>query len=293
MNLLNRLEFDTWTPALDPEQARACTHALESGQVAFMPRLAFELRDDERYLLSPRWSDGKAKNISYDPATGLVKHTSAQGADAEAIARMMGRFSKATHDLVLSLFPNYANGIRYGMTSYRPVEAEGRASSLKKDDNLLHVDAFVSRPTGGERILRVFSNINPEGRPREWILGADPFETLAKSFLPRIPAPVPGSAWFMKTVGLTKGYRTPYDHYMLQLHDLGKTDSQYQQNCAKAEVGLPAGASWIVYTDSVSHAVLAGQYLLEQTYYLPVAAMQEPQLSPLRILERLAGRALV
>jgi hypothetical protein len=293
MNLLNRLEYSTWSPTLQPEEARACTHALESGQVAFMPNLPFTLQDDERYLLSPQWSDGKAKNISYDPATGAIKHTSAQGTDIEAIARMMGRFSQSTHDLVLSLFPKYAEGIRLGMTSYRPVEAEGRAASVKKDDNLLHVDAFVSRPTGGERILRVFSNVNPEGRTRDWILGTDPFETLARSFLPRLPKPLPGSAWFMQTVGLTKGYRTAYDHYMLQMHDRGKEDSHYQQNCPKVAVNLPAQATWIVYTDLVSHAVLAGQYLLEQTYYLPVEAMQEPALSPLRVLERLSGSKLV
>lgn len=293
MNIINTLDYADWTPELDAADAAACTQALESGAVAFLPKLAFTLEEDERHLLSPRWSDGKAKNISYDPATGKVKHTSAQGADMETIARMMGRFAQATHGLITTLFPQYTAGIRYGMTSYRPVEAAGRASSQMKDDSLLHVDAFVSRPTGGERILRVFSNINPEGRPREWILGEEPFETLAKSFLPRLPKPLPGSAWLLDTLGLTKGRRSLYDHYMLLLHDKGKEDSHYQQTCPKRNVSLPSGATWAVYTDSVSHAVLSGQYLLEQTYYLPVEAMQEPALSPLRVLERLLGQKLV
>ena len=39
-------------------------------------------------------------------------------------------------------------------------------------------------------------------------------------------------------------------------------------------------------------AEIAGQFVLEQTWYLPVACMAEPSQSPLRILERLAGREL-
>lgn len=292
MTIIKVLDIDNWMPNVNEAEASDFTRALESGQVALMPGLNFDLGEEERYLLSPRWSDGKAKNISYDPNTNKVKHTSAQGADLEAISKMMGRFAQASHTLIGRLFPAYTQAIRFGMTSYRPVEAEGRTSSLKKDDNLLHVDAFVSRPTGGERILRIFSNINPEGRPREWVLGEEPFEKLARDFLPRLPKPFPGSSWLMDKIGITKGHRTVYDHYMLQMHDRGKEDSHYQNTCPKQHVSLPAGATWIVYTDVVSHAVLSGQYLLEQTYYLPVEAMQEPARSPLRIMESLLGTKL-
>ena len=37
----------------------------------------------------------------------------------------------------------------------------------------------------------------------------------------------------------------------------------------------------------------SGQYMLEQTIHLPLAALYEPERSPLAILERLTGRALV
>jgi hypothetical protein len=40
------------------------------------------------------------------------------------------------------------------------------------------------------------------------------------------------------------------------------------------------------------HAALAGQFLLEQTFYLPVAAMQDENCAPLRILEQLYQREL-
>ena len=37
---------------------------------------------------------------------------------------------------------------------------------------------------------------------------------------------------------------------------------------------------------------LRGQFLLEQTFYLPVAAMQDERYAPLRILEELYHRPL-
>ncbi len=292
MDIIKTLDFATWNPALEAEEAVNYTRALESGSVALLPHLNFELADDERYLLSPKWSDGKAKNISYDPQTQLVKHTSATGGDKEAIGRMMGRYADNANKLVVSLFPAYARGIRIGRTSYRPVEADGRASSIRKDDRLLHVDAFAASPVQGERILRIFSNINPEGKPREWTLG-EPFDNLATRFLPKISKPFPGSSWLLKTLGITKGKRTAYDHYMLQLHDQEKLDGNYQQTCPKTAVSLPSGSTWIVLTDLVPHAVKSGQYCLEQTFYLPVEAMQEAALSPLHKLERLLGKKLL
>ena len=59
-----------------------------------------------------------------------------------------------------------------------------------------------------------------------------------------------------------------------------------------ANANLFAGSTWIVQTDSVSHAALSGQSMFEQTFLLPVEGMLDPARSPLRILERLAGRRL-
>jgi hypothetical protein len=42
----------------------------------------------------------------------------------------------------------------------------------------------------------------------------------------------------------------------------------------------------------VLHAALAGHCALEQTFHLPVPAMQHPERSPLRVLEQLVGRTL-
>ena len=79
---------------------------------------------------------------------------------------------------------------------------------------------------------------------------------------------------------------------MLQLHDLGKLDADFQARTPQQEVHLPAGASWIVYTDSVLHAAMAGQHAFEQTFLLPPSGMADPDKAPIRILERLLDRPL-
>jgi len=166
-----------------------------------------------------------------------------------------------------------------------------RASSPRKDDTRLHVDAFPSRPNHGERILRVFANVNPDGKPRVWELG-EPFEAVAERFGPRVPPQWPGSAWLLARLGITRGVRTPYDHVMLNLHDLAKLDEAYQRASPKTRFEFPAGSAWMCFTDRVMHAALSGQHAFEQTFYLPVAAMRDERLAPLRILERQFDRAL-
>ena len=80
---------------------------------------------------------------------------------------------------------------------------------------------------------------------------------------------------------------------MLQLHDRMKADDEYQKLSPQTAVDFPPGTTWMAFTDQVSHAAMAGQYQLEQTFYLPVDKMIDPSQSPLRVLERLKGRRLV
>jgi hypothetical protein len=80
---------------------------------------------------------------------------------------------------------------------------------------------------------------------------------------------------------------------MLSLHDGAKLDSAYQKQSVQFEVPFTPGSTWLCFTDQVMHAALSGQYVLEQTFHLACEAMQSPQLSPLKIMERLKGHALV
>jgi hypothetical protein len=49
----------------------------------------------------------------------------------------------------------------------------------------------------------------------------------------------------------------------------------------------------MVYTDTVPHAVLAGQYALEQTFLVSPDALVAPEHSPLKVLESIAGAKLI
>jgi hypothetical protein len=155
----------------------------------------------------------------------------------------------------------------------------------------LHVDSFPATPSGGRRILRVFTNVNPEGRVRSWRVG-DEFAAVATRFADRLRPPLPGVGHALALLRVTKTPRTPYDALMLQLHDRMKEDDEFQKHSAQTAVDFPAGSTWMAFTDHVSHAAMAGQYQLEQTFLVPVAAMTEPDRSPLRVLERLKGRRL-
>ena len=289
MSAVVTLDLDAWRPALDDAERERISRALEEGCVIRLPRVGFMLTESERRFLSPAWSDGHAKNISLDD--GRLKGASGSPADRAELAAMIGRFAASAADLVTSMFPRYAPYVKRARSSYRPQGAVGRDVSWRKDDSRLHVDAFPSRPNRGERILRVFTNVNPID-DRVWRVG-EPFEAMAKTLLPRISSPVPGSAAVLAALHVTKGRRTIFDHLMLNLHDRAKADLAYQRDCAQETVRFAPGTTWLCFSDQVMHAAVSGQYMLEQTIHLPVAALYDPARSPLAILERITGRALV
>jgi hypothetical protein len=290
--ILEILDMTAWEGPARTNMVLPAVEALEDGRVLYCPRLGFELSMDERRFLTPDIADTKAKNVSFDPTTDTLKHARSNAADRDAIAAMMRRYAGCATTFVQTLVPQYAGAVQIGRTSFRPCEIRGRQLSPSKDDTRLHVDAFPSTPTGGKRILRVFTNVNPHGEGRHWRLGAA-FEDVARTFLKSVPPRLPGSARVMNAIGATKSYRTPYDHAMLHIHDTMKADDCYQQRALQNEFSFPAGSTWMVYTDKVSHAAMGGQHLFEQTFYMPVRAMLDPAKAPLSILERLAGRALV
>ena len=282
------LNLDTWRPGQSADAQRAAVRTLEGGGVLVLPRLAFELSEDEQRFLSPQWSDDRAKNISLDGQT--LKGARGAPEDLRGLATMIGRFATSAAELVAGLLPRYAPYLKSARTSFRPQPAMGRALSWRKDDALLHVDAFPSRPNHGERILRVFCNVN-RTVDRVWRVGDD-FEAVARTFLPRIGRPLPGASAALAWLHVTKGRRSEYDHVMLGLHDCAKADRDYQRNCPQQVVHFAPGTTWLCFSDQVMHAAVSGQHMLEQTIHLPIAALYQPDSSPLAILEKLCGRPL-
>jgi hypothetical protein len=262
--------------------------------VVFARESFFSPARHEHDLFSPTvLGPGKnAKNVSFDPKTGQVGGSSLDGEMATALRGMLSRFSDQAQQFVAGACPEYAPQLVRARTSFRPVEIAGRASSWRKDDTRLHIDAFPATPVQGRRILRVFANVNPEGRPRSWRIG-DGFDEVGRYFAPKLSMPLPGVGTALALLQITKTRRSAYDALMLQLHDRMKEDAAYQQSAPQTACDFPAGSAWMAFTDAVSHAAMSGQYQLEQTFLLPVGAMLDEQQSPLRILERLKGRALL
>ena len=229
-----------------------------------------------------------------DKVTGFDK-SSAQ--DSEKLREVLRAYSQRALALLRALLPRYMAGCKIDFASFRPQEEEGRDLPTKKRNDLLHVDAFPTRPTKGDLILRVFTNIN-KTKPRVW-LTSDPFKPLAQRYaieagLPKCAKRMTGS-WltkFLHAAGLPAADRSPYDRFMLGFHDYLKFNQQYQRDCAKYRFEFPPDSTWMVFTDIVPHAVLSGQHALEQTVIVRRESLASRQHAPIEILESLCGRPL-
>ncbi len=272
-----------------PEAARA-VDVLEAGGLVILPDHPFALRVDEHAFFDAAVLADGSKNVSLAP-TGGLGGTALEGEARARLEAMVARYANFAQALVEGLAPDYAPALQRRRTSFRPGPVDSRVLSPRKDDRRLHVDAFPANPVQGRRILRVFTNVNPDGEGRCWEVGEDDFSAVAGRMAPRARS-ASWAAWARERLGLTQGRRTAYDAAMLDLHDRLKLDEAFQATAARRAVEFPPGASWAVYTDSVLHAALRGRHAFEQTWLLPVEAMRSPERSPLRVLERQAGRAL-
>jgi hypothetical protein len=290
----------------DAEAGRWYCQQLEEGRLLFFPHTPFELPEAEReFLLSQRQVGADYhKNIAYRPnqdrITGFVKHSEE---DVERLRSIMRAYSRRVTEFLATLLPPYARSWRLDYASFRPQEEQGRNLRLRARNDLLHVDAFPTRPTHGDRILRVFTNINPT-QPRLWIT-ADTADVLIERFAdsPGLPLPLPPgkSLWqrarrslvqLAQAAGLPVVVRSPYDEFMLRLHHYLKENRGFQTTCPKQTWEFPPRSTWIVFTDMVSHAALSGQYALEQTFIISREALVVPEKAPINVLERLVGAPL-
>ncbi len=276
------LDTTTWTPHVLGE---GCTRALEAGKVIYSPNLSFVLDPEEQMFQRSDILDGKSKNVSFNPENDVLQGTCLTGKALQIVRNMMRRFRQDATQLVSHLFPHYKGNFLIKRTSYRPAKVAGRKTSWRQDDTRLHVDAFPSTPNQGRRLLRVFSNVHPTA-PRTWRLG-EPFQDMAQKMLQTARAPLPFSHQMLDMLSITKTKRTTYDHYMLHFHDQMKRDLSYQKETPQICFDFLAGTTWVVFTDQVSHAVLSGQFVLEQTFELEPTHLLNNKTSPQYILQHL------
>jgi 3-deoxy-D-manno-oct-2-ulosonic acid (Kdo) hydroxylase len=274
---------------------------LERGEILLFSDPPFKLAAEDRdFLLAQQWAELRMhKNVSYRPGEDILRGVSGDSATVERLQAILRSYSSEVIGFLKQFLAPYAKTWTIDFSSFRPFEEERRGLPLHKRNDLLHVDAFPSRPTRGGRILRVFTNLNP-AKPRVWHT-TEKFEVLARRYaedagLLRIAE----DSWVSRTVqdwGDKLGFRgmgrTPYDMFMLGFHDYLKENAAFQKDCPKVRLEFPPLSTWLVFTDGVAHAAMSGQYALEQTFLISPKALVAPQHAPYRILEGIAGRPLV
>jgi hypothetical protein len=240
------------------------------------------------------------KNVSYRPSEDLLRGAPGDSVTVNRLHSIMRNYSAQVTDFLANFLAPYAGKWNLDFASFRPLEEEGRDLPLHKRNDLLHVDAFPSRPTYGARILRVFTNLNPS-KPRIWQT-TEGFEVLARRYAggAGLQDIAEDNSFLSRTVrdlgtklGIGVIGRTPYDMFMIRFHDFLKENTEFQRDCPKTQLEFPPQATWIVFTDSVAHAVMSGQYAIEQTFLIPPKALVALESAPYRILGNIAGRALV
>jgi hypothetical protein len=278
-----------------PEQR--CKY-LEQGGIIFFPVSPLYLSDDERNFLLHQKQRQAAnhKNIAYKPLDDRIAGASSlDKSRRERLHNIMRDFSGRIQDFLQEFLAPYARGWQLDYASFRPVEEKGRKMRLRARNDLLHVDSFPTRPVFGNRILRMFHNLNPD-TSRVWYT-ADPFEKLAATFREQlVPAKkfstgslstIPGFKALASMLGITMSDSSPYDRWMMNFHNFLKENTQFQSSTRKNRWEFPSGSAWIVFTDCVSHAAMSGQYALEQTFIISKDDMVAPELTPINVLDRM------
>jgi hypothetical protein len=272
---------------------------LERGELMFYPRCPFGLPSEiERLFLESQDLGGAAhKNISYDPLTGrlhgFAHRTSEQTAQLRVI---LAKFSHAVVSWLRAQLPRYAPQWELDRVSFRPLEEATRNLRLHARNDLLHIDAFPTRPTNGWRILRVFANLNRTDS-RVWVT-SDPFARLLEQYGQAAGLPTRGFTlaravdFFRQVPHLFrpgKRSHSEYDLFMLRFHNFLKTHEEFQERSVKRLWSFPPLSGWMAMTDALSHAVLRGRYALEHSFFISPASLALPDESPPALLARICG----
>ncbi|HET7451831.1 MAG TPA: Kdo hydroxylase family protein [Thermoanaerobaculia bacterium] len=288
--------------SLSAERRIELQKALEQGRILYFPRSPIAIEPDDRTFLLGLRQSGAAyhKNIAYRPESNRVTGFAAESAgDSARLRAVLRRYSRDSIAFLAALFPSYGAAWKVDYASFRALEEAGRDLSPAKKNDLMHVDAFPTRPTRGDRILRFFTNVNPS-EDRHWKTGTDVFPALAERYAAssgllgkavRGGAAAKARSW-AAAAGLPVAAQSAYDRFMLGFHDYLKGNAEYQREARTDEFRFPPGSAWMVFTDTVSHAVLSGRFALEQTFLIRRASLALPESAPIAVLEKLAGRAL-
>lgn len=281
----------------DTAPQERCKYLEQSG-IIFFPESPIKLSADEQSFLLNQELGNSAyhKNIAYKPTEDRISGVKSLDAPRrERLRSILSGFSGQVQEFLRDFIDPYARGWQLDFASFRPVEEKGRKMRLRARNDLLHVDSFPTRPVFGNRILRIFHNLNPTVS-RVWYT-ADPFEKLAATFKEQlIPKSnnsgnlinmVPGFKAIASMLGITMSGSSPYDRWMMNFHNFLKENAEFQRNTARSRWEFPPNSAWMVFTDCVSHAAMSGQYAMEQTFIISKEDLVIPELTPINVLDRM------
>ncbi len=275
---LERGEIVTFTP---------CPFALPSG-------------DDLTFLMQQHLNSTVHKNISYNPANQTVTGFDSQSPQqAMRLQKLLRDFSEQTCGFLAGLLPRYSLTCQPDRASLRPEEEATRRLRLTARNDLLHFDAFPSRPTRGQRILRLYVNINPTDE-RVWIT-SDSFATVLEKYGRQVGLPSSDANTWVRRLGHgllglfqpTVLERTEYDEFMLRLHHFLKSNDDFQEHAPRKLWHFKSGTAWLLFSDAISHAELRGQYALEHSFFVTPESLALPDESPPALLQRACGVSIL
>src|SRR6266481_283966 len=165
---------------ITPDSDRHFAERLERGEILTFEPCPFALPVDAdlAFLLNQGTAGRVHKDINLNPTRNTVtgfRHESA--AQAGRLREVLRGFAEGAAIWLADLLPDYARSWQLDRISFRAEEEATRNLRVTARNDLLHFDAFPSRPTRGRRILRLFVNINPIDA-RVWVAS----ETFARVF---------------------------------------------------------------------------------------------------------------
>jgi hypothetical protein len=273
VSLEERLEFGellTWSP---------CPFALPGA--------------NERAFLSQQRLRTSKKNIDLDPKDGRLTGFQFQSVEQTArLSRIMAEFSQNAATWLAQALPRYAPGLRLDRVTFRPEEEATRKLRLTARNDLLHIDAFPSRPSHGWRILRLYVNIHPTA-PRVWAT-SETFPKLLQQFGTAMGIPPADSeSWSARLRrGLLRLFQpettgsSDYDRFMLRFHHFLKRNDSFQERAPRKLWRFPPWTTWLAFTDALSHAELRGRYALEHSFFVAPNTLTHPELAPAAVLHK-------
>lgn len=268
--------------------------ALERGELVHLATCPFPLPPAGQldFLRRQQAAAFGHKDVCYDPARRkLAGAKSAHPSEVRRVADVLSQFSAAACDWLKRVLASYAPGVSPDRVTLRTEEEATRMLRLTARNDLLHIDNFPTRPTGGRRILRLYVNINPTD-PHVWAT-SERFPELLRRYAARHAVPARTSAEWRATAPSVVRFvtrrgstRSTYDAWMLRLHHFLKEDEEFQTQAARHLWTFGPWSMWLLFSDGVAHAHMRGRFSLEHSFFVPFECLTRPNEAPLAWLER-------